>query len=184
MDVATDVIRAVAQRRPARRMLPQHAAGGLTRRAPRALAPGADRVVPAGWRRTGAYHQQPMAVVVVHVARGALLGGMETCQREPGVRVVERGAGPVECRGSVARLVRSGEPGVRVVERGAGPVECRGSVALGAVLRESGGQVRRAGGSIVIGLVAVPAGRAVQRVVVVDVARGTLLGGVETHQRE
>src|ERR1019366_7632691 len=76
------------------------------------------------------------------------------------------------------------EPGSRVVERGAGPVEGRGSVALGAILRESGGFVRRSEGSVVIGLVAVPAGRAVQPVVVVDVARGTLLAGVETHQGE
>ena len=169
-------------------------------------------------------------VVVVDVARGTLLGSVETHQREAGGGVVEGGAVPIR-RGvaagailrEVGRLMRrvvgsvvvglvaapagaarqavvvvhvtlgaqyagmcagQREPGSRVVERGAGPVEGRGSVAQGAVLRESGGLVRRVGGPIEVGEMAVDAGCAGQGVVVVDMARGALLAGVETHQRE
>src|ERR1019366_9523944 len=153
------------------------------------------------------------AVVVADVARGALLAGVETYQREPGGGVIEDGATPIGrgvtagtilrevgrfVRRSVGYVVvvlvaapagaarqavvvvhvalgaqqagmraRQGEPGSRVVEGGAGPVEGRRSVALGAVLREAGSFVRRVGGSVVIGLVAAPARRAVQRVIVV-----------------
>ena len=71
-----------------------------------------------------------------------------------------------------------------MVESGAGPVECRGSVAQGAILRESGGFVRRVVGSVEVGLVTAYASRAAQGVVVVDVATRTLLGGMETHQRK
>src|ERR1035438_3842954 len=77
-----------------------------------------------------------------------------------------------------------GEPRGRMVKRGDGPVKSRGSVAHGAVLREAGGLVRRVGGSVEVGLVAVPAGRARQAVVIVEVAPGALLGSVESHQRE
>src|ERR1039458_3128686 len=97
------------------------------------------------------------AVVAAHVALGALHRQMKT--------------GECEARGGG-------------VERRTRPVEGRGSVAPGAVLRESGGQMRRAEGAIVVGLVAVPAGRAGQAVVVVHVARGALLARVETCQRE
>lgn len=57
-------------------------------------------------------------------------------------------------------------------------------MAEGAVLRESGGFVRRVVGSVEVGLVAVPAGPAGQAVVVVEVARRALLGGVEAQQFE
>src|ERR1035438_9126005 len=170
------------------------------------------------------------AVVVVDVARRALLAGVDPHQGEPGSRVVESGATPIgggvtagTILREVGRLVRrivgsvviglvtiptgccgqtvvavhvalgalqagmsagQGEPGRPVVEGGAGPVEGRGSVAKRAVLREAGGFVRRVGGAVEVGLVAVPAGRAVQSVVVVDVARGALLSGVESHQGE
>ena len=57
-------------------------------------------------------------------------------------------------------------------------------MAQGAVLRESGGFVRRVVGSVVVALVAVPASRARQAVVGVQVARRALLGGVEAQQLE
>ena len=57
-------------------------------------------------------------------------------------------------------------------------------MAKRTVLREAGGLVRRIVGTVEVGLVAAPAGRAVQRVVIIDVARGALLGGMESHQRE
>ena len=57
-------------------------------------------------------------------------------------------------------------------------------MAQGAVLRESGGFVRRVVGSVVVALVAVPASRARQAVVVVQVARRALLGGVQAQQLE
>ena len=97
------------------------------------------------------------AVVAVDMALGALQAGMRA---------------------------RQGEPGRRVVKGGAGPVKSRGSMANGAVLREAGGFVRRVGGSVEVVLVAAPAGRAAQSVVIIDVARGALLGGVEAHQGE
>ena len=170
------------------------------------------------------------AVVIIDVASGALLGGVESHQPETRGGVVEGGAVPIRRRVTpgtilreVGRLMRrivgvveiglvtapagaarqivvvahvalralqagmragQGEPGRRVVEGGAGPVEGRGSVAKRAVLREAGGFVRRVVGSVEIGLVAAPAGRAVQGVVIIDVTRGALLGGVESHQRE
>src|ERR1019366_2790230 len=173
--------------------------GGQVRRVGGSIVVGLV-AVPAG--RAG------QAVVVVDVARGALLAGVESHQRESGGRVVERGATPIgrsvtagtilrEVSRLVGRIVgvveiglvtapagparqtvvvahmaldtlqadmRTGqsEPGGRVVERGAGPVEGRGSVALGAVLRESGGFVRRVVGSVVVDLVAAPTGRAGQ----------------------
>ena len=58
----------------------------------------------------------------------------------------------------------------RVGERGTGPIG--GGMANGTVLRESGGLVRRSGGSVVIGLVAIPAGRAGQAEVIIHVALG------------
>ena len=164
------------------------------------------------------------------MARGTLLGGVQSHQREARSGVVESGSVPIH-RGvtagtilrEVGRLMRrivgvvvirlvtvpagaarqavvvvcvalralqagvgagQGEPGGRVVEGGAGPVERRGTMAQRAVLRESGGLVRRVVGTVVIGLVTAPARRAIQCVVVVDVARGALLGGVQAHQRE
>ena len=57
-------------------------------------------------------------------------------------------------------------------------------MAQGAVLRESGGFVRWVVGAVEVTLVAVPAGRAGQAVVVVEVARRALLGGVEAQQLE
>ena len=178
--------------------------------------------VPAG--RAG------QAVVVVDVARSALLAGVESHQREPGSRVVERGAAPIgrsvtagtilrevgRLVGRIVGVVEIGlvtvpagparqtvvvvdmalhalqadvgagqsEPGGRVVEVGAGPVEGRGSVAQGAVQRESSGFVRRVGGSVIVRQVAVRAGRGAQAVVVVEVAPGALLGGVESDQRK
>src|ERR1035438_2285637 len=131
------------------------AAGAVLREVGRLVRRGGGSVVvglvaaPAGAAR--------QAVVVAHVALSAQQAGMRAGQREPGRRMVKRGAGPVEGRGSVAQ---------------------------GAVLRESGGLMWRVGGPIVISLVAVPAGPAGQAVVVVHVARGALLAGVETHQRE
>ena len=170
------------------------------------------------------------AVVIVEVAPGALLGGVESHQRETRGGVVERGASPIrrgvapgailrEVGGFVRRIIGvveiglvtapagaarqivvvahvalralragmgagQGEPGGRVVEGGAGPVKSRRSVAKRAVLREAGGFVRRVVGPVEVGLVAAPAGRAIQRVVIIDVARGALLGGVESRQRE
>src|ERR1019366_1564695 len=86
-------------------------------------------------------------VIVAHMAQGALTigqhGGVITGQRERRGRVRERGAGPIG-----------------------------GRMAYGTVLRESGGRVRRVGGSAVVALMAVPAGRAGQAVVVVHVALG------------
>src|ERR1019366_8349614 len=165
--------------------------------------------VPAGPARK--------AVVFANGALGALRADIKAGQGKPGSCVVERGAGPVEGRGSVAQgavhresggfvrrvggpivvgemaadAVRAGqgvvvvdvarrallagvephqgEPGSRVVERGAGPVEGRGPVAQGAVLRESGGLVRRVGGPVEVGEMAADAVRAGQAVVVVDV---------------
>src|ERR1019366_3317790 len=157
------------------------------------------------------------AVVVVDVARRALLAGVDPHQGEPGSRVVESGATPIgggvtagTILREVGRLVRrvvgavviglvtvpagcagqaivavhvalgalqagmcagQRKSGSRMVKRGAGPVEGRGSVAQGAVLRESGGFVWRVVGSVVVALVAVPASRARQAVVVVQVAR-------------
>ena len=105
--------------------------------------------VPAGAAR--------QAVVVAHVALLALQADMRAGQSEPGSRVVERGAGPVEGRGSVAQ---------------------------GAVHRESGRLVRRVGGPVEVGQMAVGASRAGQVVVIVEVARGALLGSVKSHQRE
>src|ERR1035438_774326 len=172
------------------------------------------------------------AVVVAHVALGALHRQMETGEGEARGGVIERGAGPVQGCGSVAagavlresggQVRRAGgaivvglvavpagragqaevivhvargallagvetyqcKAGGRVIERGAGPVEGRGSVAQGAFLRVGQLFVRRSGGSVVVGLVAVPAGCAGQAVVVVHVARGTLLGGMQPHRRE
>src|ERR1035441_7000204 len=98
--------------------------------------------VPAG--ETG------QRVVVVHVTRGALRGGVDTYQGEPGGRVIERGAIPI-----------------------------RRGVAAGAILREIGCLVRRGVGSVVVVLVAVPAGPAGQAVVVVYVALGALQAGVD-----
>ena len=97
------------------------------------------------------------AVVIAHVALRALHAGMSAGQ---------------------------GEPGRRVVEGGAGPVGGRGSVAKRAVLREARRLVRRVVGSVVVGLMTAPAGRAIQGVVIIGVARGALLGGVESYQRE
>src|ERR1035441_6273809 len=57
-------------------------------------------------------------------------------------------------------------------------------MAQSAVLRESGGLVRGVIGSVVVGEVATDTGRATQVVVAVDVARGALLGGMESHQEE
>ena len=37
-------------------------------------------------------------VVVIYMARGALLGGVQSHQREPGGRVIECRAEPVDCR--------------------------------------------------------------------------------------
>ena len=71
-------------------------------------------------------------VVVVHVAAGARLAGMQSHQREAGGSVIERGAVPI-----------------------------RRGVAAGAVLREVGCFVRRIVGAVVVGLVAAPASRAV-----------------------
>src|ERR1035438_3838987 len=193
--------------------------GGQVRRAEGAFIVGLV-AVPAG--RAG------QAVVVADVARGALRGGVDTYQGEPGGRVIEGGAIPIGrgvASGAILReigcFVRRGagsvvvvlvavpagpagqtvvvvhvalgalQAGVRagqresrgcMVEGRSGPVEGRGSVALGAVLREAGSQVRRTSGSVVVVLVAVPAGRAGQAVVVADVARGALLAGMEAHQ--
>ena len=169
-------------------------------------------------------------VVAIDVAPGALLAGVESHQRETRSCVVEGGAVPIR-RGmtpgtilrEIGRLVRrivgvveiglvtvptgrtgqtvvvahvalnalqadmgagQGEPGSSVIERGAGPVEGRGPMAQGAVHRESGGLVRRVGGAVVVGLVAGDAGRAVQGVVVVEVAHRALPGGVNSHQGE
>src|ERR1035438_4612888 len=96
-------------------------------------------------------------VIVVHVACDALLGGMLPYQREPGSGVIERARGPTERRRSVAR---------------------------DAVLRKATGFVRWIVRAVVIGLVAVPAGRAVEGVVIVDVAGHAGLGGMQSYQRE
>ena len=53
-----------------------------------------------------------------------------------------------------------------------------------AVLREAGGFVRGVVGFVVVVLVAVPTHCARQRIVVVHMARPTLRGGVDPHQRE
>ena len=74
---------------------------------------------------------------------------------------------------------RKSEPGGRVIEGGARPVECRRPVAHGAILRESGGFVRRVIGAVVVGQMAVDARRAVEGVVVVGVAGVAGLGGMQ-----
>lgn len=71
-----------------------------------------------------------------------------------------------------------------MIEGSARPVGNGGAVAQRAILRESGGGMRRIRGSVVIGLVAILARRAVQGVVIIDVARAALLRGVHSHQRE
>jgi len=97
------------------------------------------------------------AVVVVDVALRALDAGMHAGERKTGGGVVESGAGPVQGRAAMAQ---------------------------GTVLRERRGRVRRIVRAVVIGLVAVPARRTGQAVVVVDVARRTLLAGMQPDQRK
>lgn len=70
----------------------------------------------------------------------------------------------------------------RMGERRPRPV--RGGVARRAILRETGGRVRRIGRSVVIRLMAIPAGGARQVEIVVYVALGALKRGMETGQRE
>jgi len=98
-------------------------------------------------------------VVVAHVALDALVigqhGGVKACQGERRGGVVEGGAGPV----------------------GSG-------VAHGAILRESGCLVRWISGSVVVGLVTVPAGGAGEAEIVVYVALGALQAGVRAGQGE
>ena len=89
------------------------------------------------------------------MARGALLRGVHSDQREPGGRVVECGAEPVH-----------------------------GRVAAGAILREIRGFVRRIVGPVVIRLVTVPASAIRQTVVVIDVALRALQAGMRAGQRE
>ena len=95
------------------------------------------------------------AVVVIDVALRALHGGMKSGKCEAGGGVVERRSRPV-----------------------------RGGVAGIASDRETGGFVRRIIGAVVISLVAVDAGRAVQAVIVVDVTLQALHGGMESGERE
>jgi len=77
-----------------------------------------------------------------------------------------------------------GEPGRRVVKCGAAPVGDRGPVTDRAIRWETRRLVRRADRTIKIREVAVDAGAAAERVVVVHVAGGTLLRRVHTDQRE
>jgi len=83
-------------------------------------------------------------VVVVCVALRALQGRMRSGQSKAGRRVVKGCAGPVG----------DGVP-----------------VTQGAILRETGGCVRRIQGTHEIGLVAVPAGAAAQAVIIGPVTR-------------
>ena len=95
------------------------------------------------------------AVVIVEVAPGALLGGVEAHQREAGSRVVEGGAVPI-----------------------------RRGVTPGTILREVGGLMRRISGVVEIGLVTAPAGATRQIVVAAHVALGALNAGMRTGQGE
>jgi len=97
------------------------------------------------------------AVIAVHVALGARHGQMEACQSKTGGRVIERSAGPVQ-RGS--------------------------AMAQRAILGKTGGLVGRIGGAVVIGLMAIPARRAGEAVVVIDMALRALYGGVDPGQGE
>lgn len=94
-------------------------------------------------------------VVIIDVARGALLGGVESHQREAGGGVVETGAGPIDH-----------------------------GVAPGTILREAGLFVRRVIGVVVIGLVTTPARRAGQTEIVICVALGALHAAMRAGQRE
>jgi len=79
---------------------------------------------------------------------------------------------------------RQRETGRRVVEGGARPVGDGGAMTERAILRETRGGMRRIARAIVIGLVTIPARGAVQRVVIVNMARRALLRGVHSHQRK
>ena len=69
-----------------------------------------------------------------------------------------------------------------MVERGAVPIHRR--MAGGTILREIDGLVRRIVGAVVVGLVAVPAGRAGQAVVTVHMALCALQARVRARQGE
>ena len=95
------------------------------------------------------------AVVVVHMALRALQAGVCSGEREPGGSVVEGRARPVRDRVAMAQR---------------------------AVLWETCRGVRRTVGAVVIGLVAVPARRAGQTVIVVHMAGRALLTRMQPYQ--
>ena len=94
-------------------------------------------------------------VVIAHVTLRALQTGMSAGERESRSGVIERRAGPV-----------------------------RGGVADRAVLREAGRSVRRVGGDVVIGEVAVNSGAAGQAIVVVHVTLRALQTGMSASERK
>src|SRR5689334_1649792 len=97
------------------------------------------------------------AVIVVHVALGALQTGMSTRQRKAGAGVVKGRAGPV-CN--------------------------RRTVAHRAILREACGLMRRVGRSVEIREMARDACAAGEGVIVIEMAGRALLGSVQPHQSE
>lgn len=117
------------------------------------------RIISAVIIRLVAVPARPIGntVIVVHVALRALQRRMRAGQSKAGCRVIKGRAGPVD-------------DGVTVTQ--------------GAILRETGGCVRRIQGSHEIGLVAVPAGAAAQGVIIGPVTRRALLGGMHAHERE
>ena len=74
------------------------------------------------------------------------------------------------------------EAGGGVIE--CGPIPVHGGVTSGTILREVGRLMRRVGGVVVVGLVAVPARAARQAVIVIGVALTALHAGVRARQCE
>ena len=118
------------------------------------------------WRVGGPVVIGLVAVPAVPVGQAVIVVGVALCALQAGVRARQR------------------EAGAGVVEGRAGPVRDRGTVTQRAILREACRLMRRIRRPVEIVQMAVDAGGAAQCVIVVQVARRALLGGMQSHQSE